>query len=129
MIRLALNAERRVLLVTFSTAISQAGMLELDGILKSFVARHGTMDTIVDFSGVPQGPIDTREVIARARTPSRMPGRRRFFVTGTDHAFGMLRLYGAYQEGIDETAPIIVRRLDEALAALDVTRDSLLPTH
>lgn len=127
MIRLAFNAERRVLLVTYSIAISQAGLVELDGILKDFVARHGTTDTIIDFSGVPPGPIDTNELIARARTPSRMPGRRRFFVTGTDHAYGMMRLYGAHQEGIDETAPTIVRRLDEALAALGVGAGSFVP--
>lgn len=127
MIRLALNAERRVLLVTYSLAISRAGLVELDGLLKPFVARHGTMDTIIDFSGAPPGPIDTQELIGRARTPSRMPGRRRFFVAGTDHAYGMLRLYGAHQEGIDEKAPTIVRRLDEALAALGVAADSFAP--
>lgn len=127
MIRLAFNAERRVLLVTYSTAISQAKLVELDGLLKGFVAHHGTTDTIIDFSGVPPGPIDTQELIARARMPSRMPGRRRFFVAGTDHAYGMLRLYGAHQEGIDETAPTIVRRLDEALAALGVAADSFAP--
>lgn len=127
MIRLAFSAERRVLLVTYSTAICQAKLVELDGLLKGFVARQGTTDTIIDFSGVPPGPIDTQELITRARMPSRMPGRRRFFVAGTDHAYGMLRLYGAHQEGIDETAPTVVRRLDEALAALGVAADSFAP--
>ncbi len=127
MIRLAFNAERRVLLVTYSTAIDRANLDELDGLLQGFVARHGTTDTIIDFGGAPPKSIDTQELIARAHTPSRMPGRRRFFVAGNDHAYGMMRVYGAHQEGIDETAPTIVRRLEEALAALGVAADSFAP--
>lgn len=127
MVAFALDQAHGVLLVTWSVEITADNLVMFDGLLKTLVERHGTKDTIVDFSSAGAMSIETAQLVTRAHFPSRMPGRRRIFVARTDVAFGMLRVYGAHQEQINERAPLIVRTLDEALALMGTTRDQFQP--
>lgn len=47
-----------------------------------------------------------------------MPANRRAFIVDNELPFGMMRLYGAHQEGRNQDVPEIVRSLEEALASL-----------
>jgi hypothetical protein len=127
MIEFRFDDLRRILLVTFAVEGTRENFERLDELLKKFVERFGTAHTIIDFSVQALGVIDTGAMVMRAQRPSRMPGRRRIFVAASDHAFGMMRLYGAHQEVAGETLPIVVRTLDEALALLDVPLDQFKP--
>ena len=105
MIKFRFDDLHRILLVTFEAEGTALNFARLDELLVAFVERHGTTDTIVDFSAPELGTLNTDEIIARASRPSRMPGRRRVFVAASDHVFGMMRLYGAHQDGVGETTP------------------------
>ncbi len=117
----------RMLLVTFSVEGTNANFARLDNLLQAFVERHGTADTIIDFNDSQVGALDTGGIVARGHRPSRMPGKRRIFVAGNDHVFGMVRMYGAHQDGIGENSSEVVRSLDDAHALLGTTLDRFKP--
>lgn len=127
MIEFRFDDLHRILLVTFEAEGTALNFARLDDLLKAFVRQHGTVDTIVDFGATVLGTLNTNEIIARASRPSRMPGRRRVFVATSDHVFGMMRLYGAHQDGVGETTPAVVRNLDAALALLGTALDRFKP--
>jgi len=127
MIEFRFDNLHRILLVTFEAEGTALNFARLDDLLRVFVEQHGTADTIIDFGVTGIGALNTSDIITRASRPSRMPGRRRVFVAASDHVFGMMRLYGAHQEGIGESTPTVVRNLDAALALLGTTLDSFKP--
>jgi hypothetical protein len=116
-IRLSFNPTARALLVRFAGTLSRETLASLDGRLSAFVERHGAVDAVFDFSDARVDAIEP--MVGRAVAPSRMPGRRRVFVTPNEMMQGVFRLYGVYQQNQGGTAPTIVRSLDEAFAVLD----------
>ena len=108
----------RVLLVRYDVEISRENFRRLDNALADFVGQQGTADTIIDFSGVPTIDFPASVLVERGRAPSRMPGRRRVFVVRNASFYGMFRLYGTYQDDRGVEPPLLVRSLEEALAAM-----------
>ena len=122
---LALSFDRlhRVLLVRYAMVFSLENLAQLDDAISAFVAREGLTTVIVDFSDVPAGAIDPALMRARGGKPSLVPGQPRVFISPNDSVFGMLRIYGAYQE----TTPVVVRTLDAALSALQIDPKEFKP--
>jgi len=119
MIEFLADLKRRIVLVRYSSELSAGNLTRLDKMAADFVAREGAMDGIIDFSDIPTFDIPTAVVADHGRARRRMSGYRRVFIVKDELAFGMLRMYGAYQENHDEDAPSIVYSLAEALALLD----------
>jgi hypothetical protein len=119
MIEFLVNRERRIVLVRYAAELTPENLAKLDAMTADFAAREGVMDGIIDFRDIPTFNVPTHVVTARGRAPRRMSGRRRVFIVKDRLAFGMLRVYGAYQEDQGEDAPRIVYSLDEALTGLD----------
>lgn len=91
--------------------------------LTTFLTREGAANVILDFSGAPQGSIETSLVHERTNTPLIMPGQRRVFIAPHDQLFGLLRMYAAYQDD----PPAVVRTFDEALEALQLSAPTFEP--
>jgi hypothetical protein len=119
MIEFLADRNRRIVLVRYSSELSAKNLAELDAMAAAFAKREGPMDGIIDFSDIPTFNVSAAVVIDRGKAPRRMPGHRRVFIIKDKLAFGMLRMYGAYQENHGEDVPHIVYSLDEALSALD----------
>jgi hypothetical protein len=119
MIKFLVDRKRRIVLVRYSSELSVKNLAELDAMAAAFAAREGPMDGIIDFSDMPTSDIPAAVVTDRGKMPRRMSGHRRIFIVSNELAFGMLRIYGAYQDSHGEDVPDIVYSLDEALTALD----------
>lgn len=123
MLDMAFDRADRILWIRFSMALNGETLKRLDKMLATFVTREGAADVILDFSGAPQGSIETSLVQERTNTPLIMPGQRRVFIAPHDQLFGMLRMYAAYQDD----PPAVVRTFDEALEALQLSAPTFEP--
>jgi hypothetical protein len=78
------------------------------------------MPAIIDFTEITSVDLATSSVIERGHSQRLMPGQPRVFVSPNTLLFGCLRLYGAYQEGLGEKAPVVVSSLIDAFEALSM---------
>src|SRR5258708_22058793 len=113
----AIDRRTGALLMKFAGPISTASLNAFDGEPKSFVAREGTMSTVIDFTGASV-EVEVSLLIDQGRGRSLMPGESRVFVTKDSLLFGLLRICGAYQYGRGGKKPLIVPSLVEAFRAL-----------
>lgn len=119
MIEFLADRKRRIVLVRYSSELSAKNLAELDAMAAAFVAREGPMDGIIDFSNMQTFNVPAAVVTDRGKASRRMSGRRRIFIVKDKLAFGMVRVYGAYQDNVGEDVPDIVYSLEEALTLLD----------
>ena len=118
MIGLAVDHRNGVLLITFASSMTVETLAELDGYVKDFVAREGTMATIIHFTDTVSVEIEASSMANRGKARALMSGQPRILVTADPLLFGLLRLYTAHQENGGERPPAVVRSLAEATAAL-----------
>src|SRR5215213_741576 len=127
MIELAIDRNNGLLLVEFRGPFTADSLVVLDERLQAFVARAGVMPTIIDFTGVESVNIAMATMVGRGGQRSQLLGQRRIFVSSDLLLFGLLRLYGTYQENQGETPPITVRSLPEAFAEWGISRPMFEP--
>lgn len=127
MSQFAIDRGNGVLLVKFEGSVTVESLIALDRELKSFIAREGMMPTVIDFTDISSVEVQTSTLIDRGKSRSLMPGQPRVFVATGSLLFGLLRVYGAYQDGYGERPPAIVRSLDEAFATLSLTDPKFEP--
>jgi anti-anti-sigma regulatory factor len=120
-IELAIDRNNGLLLVEFCGPFTAESLVVLDERLQAFVAREGVMPTIIDFTGVDAVNIAVATMVGRGGQRSQLLGQRRIFVSSDLLLFGLLRLYGAYQDIEGEIPPITVRSLPEAFAELGIS--------
>lgn len=116
-----------VLLVKFAGAMTIDRLRAFDEEVKALVAAEGPMPAIIDFTEVSSVDVETTAVVDRGGSRRQMVGQPRVFVSTNPLLFGLLRLYGAYQEAIDEKAPLVVTSLAEAFEALSVVDPKFEP--
>jgi hypothetical protein len=121
MIEMAIDRNNGLLLVEFCGPFTAESLVVFDERLKAFVAREGVMPTIIDFTGVESVNIAVETMVTRGGQRSQLLGQRRIFVSSDLLLFGLLRLYGAYQDSQGEIPPITVRSLPEAFAELGIS--------
>ena len=109
-----------VLLVRFAGAVTVESLKAVDEEVKALIAVEQPMPAIIDFTEVTFVDVETTAVVDRGVSERLMAGQPRVFVSTNPLLFGLLRLYGAYQEGIDEKAPLVVTSLAAAFEALSV---------
>ena len=124
---LLFSREARVLLVHYDTELSHESLATLDGLVATFVAREGTVDSIIDFAGVPHTDFPISMIEQAARVAPRMPGRRRVYVADNLAMFGICRLYGVYQEIRGFEPPTVARSLGEAMSFLGAEAAGFAP--
>jgi hypothetical protein len=122
MIHLAMDRSNGVLLVTFSGFVTVESLTELDGKLKSFVAREGTMPTVIDFSGVESVNVDAPTLTIRGRGRSLVPEQPCVFVASNPLLSGLLLIYAANPDHSGEYPASIVDSLGEAFKLLSLRK-------
>src|SRR5258708_31715736 len=98
MIQFAIDRRNGVLLVTFEDSMTVESMSALDSELKGIIAREGTMPTVIDFTKVSSVDAPVSAMVDKGKRPSLMPRQPRVFVVTDPLLFGLLRLYGTYQD-------------------------------
>lgn len=127
MSQFAIDRGNGVLLVKFEGSVTVESLIALDRELKSFIAREGMMPTVIDFTDISSVDVQISTLVDRGKNRSLMPGQPRVFVATKLLLFGLLRVYGAYQDGSGERPPTIVRSLDDAFATLSLTDPKFEP--
>ena len=127
MVSLKVDRANSVLLVTLAGAMTAERLAALDGQVVSFIAREGTMSTIVDFSGVTSVEVDISSVVNRGRGPSLMSGKPRVYVAIDTLLLGLLRLYSENQVNAGEMAPTIVPSLADAFDVFGLVQPNFEP--
>jgi hypothetical protein len=115
-----------VLLARCGRSFTPAGMEALVAATHVFVAKHGHWPGIVDFTAVKDLGIDIAYLRSFAHKPRVMRGAKRVLVAPQTELFGMLRLYGLHQAGLNEDT-MVVRSLDEAYAWLGLQDPNFSP--
>jgi hypothetical protein len=129
MIELFFERDRRVLMVRYGNGkdLILANIQELDEMVKLFVEREGTADTLVDFSHF-HGRVCAPDLVARAKNqPTLMAAHKRVIVAPQDVTFGTMRAYCTHLELKGEVSPLVVRTIAEAYGFLELEKPQFEP--
>lgn len=122
--KLLFDPRNRVLLTRLSGPYTQDDLVVRDRAVARFVARHGLMRGIMDFTAVDTIEVPIDRVVRRAHEPPLLPGQARVIVAPGDAAYEMNRVMIAHQLYVRKVEPLLVRSLDEAYRALAMDRPS-----
>jgi hypothetical protein len=82
-----------------------------------FVARHGLVRGIMDFSDVERVEVPIDRLVRRAHEPPKLPGQARVIVAPGGITYELNRVVIAHQLYSRKVEPLLVRTLDEAYRA------------
>jgi hypothetical protein len=119
MVRLYFEPEHKVLMAEFFGAFTMADVTYVDDLIAAFMAgRSYDIPGIVDFSGVERFDITSEQISGRAQKPQPRPSQRRIFVATKAEAYGICRMFAAFQAAHRIAEPEIVRTMQEAYVLL-----------
>lgn len=119
MVRQLFEPEHKVLLTEFSGTLTLADLAHGDRLVAGFMARRGeVMPGILDFSRVDRIDMSSEQVSGRGHQPQMKRGQRRIMVATSPEAYGLSRMFAAFQAAHGNAEPEIVRSLQEAFSRL-----------
>lgn len=118
MFKLLFDSRHRVLLTRLSGSYSHDDLVVRDRAVARFVARHGLVRGIMDFSAVESIDVPIERLVRRAHEPPLLPGQARVIVAPGGVAYEMNRVMVAHQLYSRKVEPVLVRSLEEAYRAL-----------
>lgn len=119
MVTLLFEAKHKVMLSEFSGTLTLADLARGDSLAAGFMARYGeVMPAIIDFSRVDKIDISSEQISGRGHQPQMKRGQRRILVAASSEAYGLGRMFAAFQAAHGNAEPEIVRSLHEAFARL-----------
>lgn len=113
MIEFFVQHEQRILMARITGVYDIGAMERLDDFVRAFVAGHGEMRGLYDFSNVEQITVPMSLLAERASQPSIIGGMR-VLVAPRAVGIGMTRMFSERQSNAGQTAPMVVGRLEEA---------------
>ena len=122
MFKLLFDPRNRVLLTRLSGTYTQDDLVVRDRAVARFVARHGLMRGIMDFTAVEEIAVPIDRLVRRAHEPPLLPGQARVIVAPGGAAYEMNRVMIAHHLYVRKVEPLLVRTLEEACRALDMSR-------
>jgi hypothetical protein len=115
------NATHNVLMTRLSGTYVVDDIVRRDAQVARFVARHGLARGIMDFTGVDAIDLPMSLIVKRSQDPPLLPGMARVIVAPHDLTYGLTRVIAAHQLFTRNVEPLLVRTLDEAYRALQMT--------
>ena len=126
MLSLALDRKSRVLRVTVSGIFASDEMEELDHVVIGFIARHGQVRGIYDYTDVEAIAVPETRLMQRAQQPSIMRGQRVIVASRVLGGEGA-RAYGRYQREAGEKEAAVVDSLEAAYRLLGLNHPRFEP--
>ncbi len=121
-VSLSFEPNHRVLRVKFSGRMSQEGLNCLDSSVVAFVKKEGpTRGFVIDCSAVDDFDVPTGEFVRRGQRKSVVSQQERVYVMPRDDMYGLGRMFGTYQRISGNHEPLVVKTIDEAYSALNLT--------
>lgn len=125
MLSLAFDRRNRVLRITVSGIFASEDMQELDNTTVEFVARHGQVRGIFDYTEVDAFAVPDSRLAQRAQQPSAI--QQRVVVASRVMGGERAKTYGRYRREAGQREATIVGSLDEAYAFLDLRNPRFEP--
>lgn len=126
MLSLAFDRKNRVLRVTVSGIFASDEMEELDRVVIGFIARHGQMRGIYDYTDVEAMAVPDSRLIQRAQQPAIMRDQRVIVASRVLGGEGA-RAYGRYQREAGEKEAAVVDTLEAAYGLLGLDNPRFEP--
>ncbi|HEY4168316.1 MAG TPA: hypothetical protein VGM96_16145 [Reyranella sp.] len=125
MLKLAFDRKSRVLQVSISGIFASEDMDELDNAVVEFVARHGPVRGIFDYSDVEAIAVPDSRLAERAQQPQVI--EQRVVVASRATRGERARTYASYRREAGQRQAVIVDSLGEAYAFLDLRNPRFEP--
>jgi hypothetical protein len=125
MLKLAFDRKNRVLHVTISGIFASEDLDELDNAVVEFVARHGAVRGIFDYSEVAAIAVPDSRLAERAQQPSAI--EQRVVVASRVMRGERARTYAGYRREAGQRQAVIVDTLDQAYDVLDLRNPRFEP--
>ncbi|MDP1963880.1 MAG: hypothetical protein Q8K93_16945 [Reyranella sp.] len=127
MLTLLVDRLAMILMARFHGMFVSEDIAALDAFVPRFVQSEGPVRGIFDFTDVAVVAVPMTRFVERARRPEQVPGTKRIIVAPDPLMFGMAHKFQSHQELSGNTAPQVVRSLEEAYAAMEVTGQNFEP--
>jgi hypothetical protein len=124
MLSLAFDRKHRVLLVTVSGIFASEDLDEFDRKMLDFVAREGTVRTIIDYKSVQAMAVPETRLAQRAQQPLLLPDR---ILVAPGELGATARAYGLLQQQAGRKQAAVVEVLEEAFALLGLRNPRFEP--
>jgi hypothetical protein len=115
---LSYERHHKVLRSRFSGLFEPRDLAALDAVVRRFVAEHGPVRGLMDFSDTTFVAVPETLLAARSRLPQISPGQHRVIVAPADAAFALAQAYASSQRDHGNVEITVVRTAAEAHAAL-----------
>jgi hypothetical protein len=125
MLKLAFDRKNRVLQVSVSGIFASEDLEALDNAVVEFVARHGPVRGIFDYSDVEAIAVPDSRLAQRAQQPEAI--EQRVVVVSRVMGGERARTYARYRREASQKHPVIVASLDEAYAVLGLRNPRFEP--
>ena len=126
MLSLAFDRKNRVLRITVSGIFASDEMEELDRVVIGFIARHGQMRGIYDYTDVEAIAVPQTRLVQRAQQPAIMRDQRVIVASRVLGGEGA-RAYGRYQREAGEKEAAVVDTLEAAYGLLGLDNPRFEP--
>jgi hypothetical protein len=126
MLSLAFDRKNRVLRITVSGIFASDEMEELDRVVIGFIARHGQMRGIYDYTDVEAIAVPQTRLVQRAQQPAIMRDQRVIVASRVLGGEGA-RAYGRYQREAGEKEAAVVDTLEAAYRLLELDNPRFEP--
>lgn len=128
MLKMSFEHRHKVLLASFSAALTKGDLEEYDREVVRFVAWwREPVRGILDFTEIGEITVTSEQVAARGQRPQVNPGQQRVYVAPSAEMYGLCRMFAAYQgfQGFPEAS--VVKTMHEACALLEVDAPTFEP--
>ncbi len=127
MFQLLFEPRHRVLLTRIFGTYVLDDIVVRDRAAERFVARHGLVRGLMDFTGVKSIEVPIDRVVKRAHEPPVLPGQPRVIVAPDPLTYELNRVVIAHQLYSRKVEPLLVRTIEEAYAALELVEPRFEP--
>ena len=123
MFTLSVERKQSVLMVKFSSRMTQEDLNNLDTAVVAFVKKEGaTRGFLIDCTEVDDLAVPTSVFVRRGRRSANVVSdQERVYVMPQPDLFGMGRMFGTYQRMAGKKEPLVVKTLLEAFEALGLS--------
>ncbi|WP_422000524.1 hypothetical protein [Reyranella sp.] len=127
MFQLLYDARHKVLMTRLHGSYAERDIVLRDKAVVRFVAQHGLVRGIMDFTGVQEVEVSMDVIVRRCEGPPLLPGQARVLVAPHDPAYGLNRVIAAHQFYRRGVEPLLVRTLEDAYLALAIENPDFRP--
>jgi len=126
---LSVERKQSVLMVKFSSRMTQEDLNNLDTAVVAFVKKEGaTRGFLIDCTDVDDLAVPTSVFVRRGRRSANVVSdQERVYVMPQPDLFGMGRMFGTYQRMAGKKEPLVVKTLLEAFEALGLSNPIFEP--